>query len=258
MTLDLNPSLAYKYTSKSQISRVLSEDWVERNMYCPRCGAGRLKHFENNRPVADFYCPTCGAEYELKSRRASFAARVNGGAYKTMIDRINSGTRPDFFLLCYNPQTWKVTNLVLIPKHFFVPEIIEKRRPLSRTARRAGWVGCNINLAAIPDQGRIEIVANGNIVARESVMQNVGASCGFEIQNMQKRRWLMEVLTCINQIDTEVFTLSDVYAFEGQLQRRHPRNHNVKAKIRQALQVLRDMDFLIFLRNGRYRKAARK
>ena len=35
-------------------------------------------------------------------------------------------------------------SLMKIPKHFFVPDIIEKRRPLAENARRAGWVGCNI------------------------------------------------------------------------------------------------------------------
>ncbi|MBQ2752665.1 MAG: restriction endonuclease, partial [Firmicutes bacterium] len=56
------------YHSHSQIARVVTEGWVSRNMYCPRCGALHIKHFENNRPVADFYCPECKNEYELKSK----------------------------------------------------------------------------------------------------------------------------------------------------------------------------------------------
>ncbi|SRR6266436_6271728 len=34
-----------------------------------------------------------------------------------------------------------VGNLFIVPKHFFVREIIEERKPLAVTARRAGWVG---------------------------------------------------------------------------------------------------------------------
>ena len=46
----------------------------------------------------------------------------------------------------------------MVTKHFFVPEIIEKRKPLTGTARRAGWVGCNIVLKDVHDEGRIYIV----------------------------------------------------------------------------------------------------
>lgn len=40
----LDLSLASSYTSHSQMARVVTEDWVERNMYCPRCGCSHLEH----------------------------------------------------------------------------------------------------------------------------------------------------------------------------------------------------------------------
>ena len=55
----------------------------------------------------------------------------------------------------------RVEELYFIPKFFFVPEIVEQRKPLSENAKRAGWVGCNILLGEIPIQGRIPIVENG-------------------------------------------------------------------------------------------------
>lgn len=51
-----------------------------------------------------------------------------------------------------------VSNLFVVPKHFFVTDIIEERKPLADTARRAGWVGCNILLSHVPDAGEIFIV----------------------------------------------------------------------------------------------------
>jgi len=39
------------------------------------------------------------------------------------------------------------------------------------------------------------------------------------------------------------------------LQAKHPQNQNVKPKIRQQLQILRDRGFIEFLGNGYYRKA---
>ena len=56
------------YKSKSQRARVLTENWMEHNMYCPVCGKLVLKHYQANRPVADFFCEKCQSEYELKSQ----------------------------------------------------------------------------------------------------------------------------------------------------------------------------------------------
>ena len=68
MNFCLNTSLVGSYHSLSQKARVLTEDWLGNNMYCPICGASKLTHFEANRPVADFYCEHCKSEYELKSK----------------------------------------------------------------------------------------------------------------------------------------------------------------------------------------------
>ena len=69
-----------------------------------------------------------------------------------MIQRINAVNNPNFFFMQYGKTDLRVKNLVMVPKHFFVPDIIEKRKPLAETARRAGWVGCNIVLKNITTQ----------------------------------------------------------------------------------------------------------
>ncbi|QYX55774.1 hypothetical protein K1T73_11855 [Roseovarius sp. SCSIO 43702] len=51
----------------------------------------------------------------------------------------------------------------------------------------------------------------------------------------------------------EEFTLAEIYAFEDRLSQVYPGNNNVRPKIRQQLQVLRDNGFLEFLGAGRYR-----
>lgn len=144
--------------SGSQIARVLTESWMADNMFCPRCGNSNIKRFPNNKPVADFFCPSCNNQFELKSKNGKILKKVNDGAYSTMIDRITSNQNPDFFFMNYDKQKMKVKNLLLVPKFFFVPDIIEMRKPLSNTARRAGWVGCNILIDKIPEQGKIPIV----------------------------------------------------------------------------------------------------
>ena len=48
-------------------------------------------------------------------------------------------------------------------------------------------------------------------------------------------------------VPTNTFTTSDVYAFEQELEQLHPGNRNIKAKIRQQLQELRDQNLLLHI-----------
>lgn len=59
MDLRFNISLAQGYKSVTQIARVLTEDWLSRNMYCPICGEISIKKAETNAPVKDYVCEHC-------------------------------------------------------------------------------------------------------------------------------------------------------------------------------------------------------
>lgn len=142
ISLSFDKELSIAYKSKSQIIRVQSEGWVLKNMYCPCCGHEVLNKFGNNQPVADFFCSSCAEQFELKSTNKKINDKIVDGAYETAIQRVNSNTNPDLFVLQY--QNENVTDLTLVPKYFFTPNIIEKRKPLAQTARRAGWIGSNI------------------------------------------------------------------------------------------------------------------
>ncbi|MBO5512084.1 MAG: restriction endonuclease [Clostridia bacterium] len=242
------------YHSNSQIARILTENWVKQNMYCPRCGHLHIEQFKNNRPVADFFCPICHSEYELKSKNGNLGRKINDGAYETMIARITENNNPDFLFMSYSKSEYTVNDLIFIPKHFFVPDIIEKRKPLAETAHRAGWVGCNIIIERIPEQGRISIISNGTIIDANHVVEKVKISNRLEIKDINSRGWIIDVLNCVNRISAQIFSLDNVYSFEQELQKKHPGNYNVKPKIRQQLQVLRDKGFIEFLGNGKYRK----
>jgi len=118
MNLAFDLSLAKGYTSQSQIARVLTEDWMSRNSYCPNCGTDQLNQFKNNLPVADFYCGVCAHQFELKSKLGpSMGKKIVDGAYESMIKRIQAIDNPNFFFLTYLRSTWSVDNLMIIPKH---------------------------------------------------------------------------------------------------------------------------------------------
>lgn len=161
MNLEFNINLGKHYKNNSQKIRVLTETWVVENLYCPKCGNLKIEKFPNNTPVGDFFCSKCNNQYELKSKNGINSTIIADGAYDTMIERITSNSNPDFLFLTYTEN--KVNNLSLIPKYFFTPEIIIKRSPLSENARRAGWIGCNIDCKKIPVQGYIPIIKNGLI-----------------------------------------------------------------------------------------------
>lgn len=243
---------AAAYSSGSQKARVWTESWVRDSLFCPNCGETSLDKHANNKPVADFVCRVCNENYELKSQQAKFGRKVTDGALRTMTERLVAKDNPNLLLLNYDAIDRSVTNLIVVPKHFFVPEIIEARKPLAASARRAGWQGCNILVGEIPAAGKIWIVRNRIPSDREDVVESWQQTLFLRDATIAARGWLIDVMKCVEQLGRAEFTLADVYEFEPALRQIYPDNANIRPKIRQQLQVLRDRGFLRFLGDGRY------
>ncbi|MFA5188914.1 MAG: DpnI domain-containing protein [Patescibacteria group bacterium] len=253
MDLDLNTKIAERYKNLSQKIRVLTEDWVDRKVFCPNCGHLDIDRYGNNTPVADFFCSNCREDYELKSKKDSIGSKIVDGAYRTMIERLRSADNPNFFLLNYDLLTFSVLNFLVIPKHYFTPDIIEKRKALSQTARRVGWVGCNILLQSIPESGKIFFVKNRKIEPRQNVIANWQKTLFLrEEKEIDAKGWLLDVMNCIDKLAIKEFSLDEIYAFEDILSKKHPENKHIKDKIRQQLQILRDKGYLKFIGRGHY------
>ena len=253
MELHFDVGLASKYKSPSQRIRVLTEAWVGSQIFCPSCG-NDINRYENNKPVADFYCQSCREEFELKSKKENIFKKVLDGAYETMIEKLQSSRVPNLFLLNYNAPNFKVLNFLVIPKHFFVPDIIEKRKPLSQSARRAGWVGCNILLQNIPQSGKIFFVREGAVKARSEILKIWTKTLFLREEKESKTKgWILNIMNCIDRLDKKEFSLSEIYNFEQELSLKYPNNKHIKDKIRQQLQFLRDKGYLEFIEKGKYR-----
>jgi type II restriction enzyme len=254
MNLSFETKLADGYVGQSQIIRVLTEHWVYNQVYCPNCGHSKINKYENNRPVADFSCSICGEEFELKSKRDAVGTKVVDGAYQTMIERLRESHNPNLFLLNYDLKQFEVLNFLVIPKHFFVPDIIEKRKPLSQTAIRAGWVGCNIILQKIPESGKIFLIKNKIIREKEEVLAEWQKTLFLRGEKeLSAKGWLIDIMVCLEKMGRKEFSLEEVYGFENALSKEHPDNRHIKAKIRQQLQILRDKGYLEFIERGHYR-----
>jgi predicted Rdx family selenoprotein len=241
------------YTSGSQSACGWTERWVRDSVYCPNCGCPTLNPFSNNSPVADFFCGSCKEEYELKSQKTIFGRKVLDGSFRTKCERLAADNNPSLFLLNYDLKQFVVRNVFVVPKHFFVREIIVERKPLAQTARRAGWIGSHILLNEIPQSGKIYLVRDGRVEPKAAVLKQWKSTLFLRDEGQEARGWLIEVMKCVETIGKTDFNIEDVYAFEKQLGLLYPENKNVKAKIRQQLQFLRDRGYLDFMSRGYYR-----
>lgn len=252
MKLNLYQEEVFKtYSNNSQRIRVLTEDWMNGNMFCPACSNPQINSFPNNTPVADFFCPKCNEQFQLKSQKSRFGKKILDGAYQKMIESIQKDSRPNFFLLHYNSDYY-VDNLFSIPYFFFTESVIEKRKPLSKTARRAGWIGCNIFLDKLPPEGKIKIIENGIVYNRKLIVNQWKKISFIRDTPLHERGWTVDVLRIVHSFEKKEFTLKEVYEYEEEFAKEHPGNYHIKAKIRQQLQILRNKGILKFKDRGNY------
>ena len=201
-------------------------------------------------------------------------------------------------------QLQELRDLLLIPSFMFSESAVIKRKPLSSTARRAGWVGCNLDLHRIAPEARIAIVITRSssrrrgdesltkkqnqrfltssptnqtvIVPPEEVRARYTRLKPIREIKTTQRGWTLDVLNIVRRLvnsegraprdpnfsgqsGTRVtrpsgeFTTDDVYTHDRELEKLHPDNRHVKDKIRQQLQVLRDMGLLLHIDRGVWR-----
>ena len=189
----------------------------------------------------------------LESQKRKFGAKVLDGEFKTKCEPLAASNNPNLLLMNYDLSSRAVVNLFIVPKHFFVREIIEERKPLAATARRAGWVGSKILLDRVPESGKIHIVQSGVIRAKELVLAEWQKTLFLREESPETRGWLLDVMKCVESLGKRDFTLDEVYSFERHLSDLYPGNQNVKPKIKQQLQYLRDRGFIDFVSRGNYR-----
>ncbi|MGH8462406.1 MAG: DpnI domain-containing protein [Stenotrophobium sp.] len=245
-----------EYRSNSQRARVNTEGWIAQNGFCPACGSV-LNRTPNNTRVLDFRCKKCDSGFELKSRKKDFGKIITDGAYGSMIAAIREDRQPNLFLLRYQ-MPFVVTHLKVLPRRFLVEPIIIKRPPLSPNARRAGWVGCNLNLGLIPSTALIACVENSIELPRKTIRTAWEQTAALDEVAPRARGWLAVTLGTVERLGKREFTLGDVYQHENELARLFPNNRNIRAKLRQQLQLLRDMGLVRFLGTGKYEALRQK
>jgi type II restriction enzyme len=108
-------------------------------------------------------------------------------------------------------------------------------------------------LSRVLDSGKIHIVKSGVVRPKDVVLEEWQKTLFLRDQSLEARGWLLDVMRCVESLGKRDFTLDEVYAFERHLGDVYPGNQNIKPKIRQQLQYLRDRGFIDFVSRGNYR-----
>ena len=253
MDLHLPTAGLDRYKSASQRARISTESWGAVNFFCPACESPRLQSSPQGTAAIDYVCPSCDSPFQLKSQSKPLGSRIVDAAYSEMKRAILEDRTPNLFVLHYDLDAWAVRTVLLVPHFTFALSALERRKPLASTARRAGWVGCNILLDKIPVNARIPVVSEGTSHTPREVRSSYNRLRPLEKLQVEKRGWTLDVLQVVQSLGKMEFTLADVYAHADSLAKLHPKNAHVRDKIRQQLQALRDLGLLEFTTPGHYR-----
>ncbi|MFP4403628.1 MAG: DpnI domain-containing protein [Nanoarchaeota archaeon] len=239
------------YKSNSQRARVMTENWFSSKMYCPCCLNKKIINYPNNKKASDFFCKNCNNNFQLKSSKKPFGKKIVDGEFNTMVSVIEKDDSPNFFILEYSSDEWIVKSLIMIPKFFITFSMLEKRKPLSQDARRAGWTGCNFLLDKLPNEGKISIINKEKIEDKDKVNKIWKKMFFLANKKPHFRGWTSDVLKIVQE-QNKLFKLNEIYKYENYFRKLHPENKNIQAKIRQQLQILRDNKIIKFKERGLY------
>ncbi|WP_416201775.1 DpnI domain-containing protein [Thermanaerothrix sp.] len=240
------------YKSASQKARILTEAWASDNLECPSCG-GALILLPPNSRASDLQCRSCGETYQLKSRSKPFGKKILGAEYNTTIQAVRGGSHPSLILLRYDPSNLTVQQVRILHRSWITEQSIIPRCPLSSQARRAGWQGCLLSIDAIPSIAFVDVVQDGVIIPTPTIQAKWKIAHSISALSFAKRGWLFLVLRIAELLPRE-FSLQDMYAYEGLLAKLYPANKNIRAKIRQQLQIARGLGLIQFVGQGLYRR----
>jgi type II restriction enzyme len=142
------------WNSESRIVGEACEEYVKNNVKCIRCNFNNFSKCKTNEKSKDLICANCNQKYQIKAKCASQSQINNikcynkikmiGGEYSITLSNINENI--DYIIVLYEKQSYKINNILYANNEFINNECIIPRKPLSISARRAGWQGCYILL----------------------------------------------------------------------------------------------------------------
>lgn len=130
-------------TKKQELGE-LGEYLVTKKCDCPKCKRkNTLRQLRKNFKCADIICDFCGFLAQVKARRTanieSVPSTILGAAWGPQKERMDAGNYFSLYIVFVNKDNPKDFSIFFLPAELQEPEMFVPRKPLSETARRAGW-----------------------------------------------------------------------------------------------------------------------
>ncbi len=138
-------------TAKQKLGE-FGETVVTKHCSCPKCKRQKtLKRLPTNFKCADLVCDFCGYLAQVKASTASnnlpIPKKVLGAAWGPQKDRMDSGIFFPLFLVL-KAKSKTDFSIYYLSADLQNLDLFEPRKPLSKSARRAGWQGFYYNMEA--------------------------------------------------------------------------------------------------------------
>lgn len=145
-------------TAKQELGE-RGEKLVAKHCACPQCKKElTLKRLPTNFKCADLICDFCGYLAQVKTMRvkelSQLPKQVLGAAWKPQKERMDAAIYFPLFLVL---QAAKGFEIYYLPTDFQNEKLFKKRKALSESAKRAGWIGFMYMLSEVPDGALVRV-----------------------------------------------------------------------------------------------------
>ncbi|HVY21890.1 MAG TPA: DpnI domain-containing protein [Steroidobacteraceae bacterium] len=146
-------------STEKQVLGRWGEKLVAKKYACPRCKRFfTLRRLPANFKCADIICDFCGYLAQVKTISVSDVSVVPksilGAAWKPQQERMKAGI---YFPLYLVLRSGTESAVYYLPTEFQLPRMFKKRKPLSKTARRAGWQGFTYNIGILDQRAVVRL-----------------------------------------------------------------------------------------------------
>jgi len=242
-----HPIADWKKVWWTQAIKVLTEYWTANNIFCPVCWSALMQH-KIDKPVNDLFCRECSADFELKSSKWNLWKTIPWWDYEVMVKTMLENPM-HLFVLKYS-EDYTIKNFLVVPKYFFIPEIIQKRntsKVKQKNWKIRLWTWWNILFDKIPESWKIHYIKDWTYKTRTEILEEWERVKFLEKTKEKSKWWIFDVMICIEKLWKKVFHRKELNIFYDELKLKYPNNNNVDAKVRQQLQFLRDRGYLEFI-----------
>jgi type II restriction enzyme len=133
------------------VSRIVGEsvEDIVITLPCPICKEKSLEKYKANEKSKDVKCNTCNSQIQIKATKYSktpkTCLKLLGAEYKTTCESITQNT-VHYLVILYSVRgdIYRINDICFIDHVNISNSCVIPRKPLSSTAKRAGWQGCTL------------------------------------------------------------------------------------------------------------------